>query len=474
MASLVEFNVQGTARTVTLARTGKLNALNTQMCKDIIPRLEEYAKSKAANLIVIKSASEKAFCAGGDVVQAARDNSSGDYVKSLEFFKSEYSLDYLLAVYGKPVVAFANGITMGGGVGLSVHNPFRVVCETTRFAMPESSIGFFNDVGTSFWLPTLDSNLGYYLGITGEELSGIDTFLLGFGTHYVPSSRYPALLERLSKLELTPLARAANNTTVFDQSSNREFYSLVNSTIEEFAEEVPIYHKFKYSDDQLDTIERCFNPDVNKTIEAVIDDLKKDGSTFALKTVSQIESKSPLSVKLSWALLNKSKSSSIHEALTRELKLASKLMSNYKPNDFNQFIQHKLINKSKDTPISAQFESLESVSSEVVDQLISLDTYSPDESVASTGIIEQLNNLRIPKFDNVSEINNDFIEYQHQMGLPSQSEIKSFVTQKPSTFAETVKYFQVKYNDKSGVSYKIKAVLNRKTEPHGDNIKWVN
>lgn len=482
MANLVEFNVQGTARTVTLARNDKLNALNAQMCKDITPRLEEYSKSKAAKLIVLKSGSDKAFCAGGDVVQASKDNLMGNYNKSLDFFESEYSLNYLLAVYGKPVVTFANGITMGGGVGLSVHNPFRIVCETTRFAMPESSIGFFNDVGTSFWLPKLDSNLGYYLGITGEELSGIDTFLMGFGTHYVPSSRFTALLERLSQLNLTPLAaNSSNKSSIFDPNSNKQLYSLINSTIEEFSEEIPIYHKFKYSNDELNTIEKCFNPNINKTIESVIEDLKNDGSNFALKTISIIESKSPLSIKLNWALLNKSKSSSIYESLTRELKLAGKLMTNYKLNDFNQFINHKLINKSNNIPISNQFKTLEKVPSEIIDQLISLDTYSPDENLEnSSKIIEDLNKLKISRFDKLNEINNDFIEYPHQMGLPTEFEIKSFVINKQTNFAETVKYFQMKYNDKSGVSYKVKSILNRKTEKlnNGGNdegdIKWLN
>lgn len=184
--NLVEFHVHGNARTVTLNRPDKLNALNTEMCDAIIPRLVEFSKSKSANLILIKSSTERAFCSGGDVVQCAKFNLDNNSKKSLDFFKSEYNLNYLLSIYGKPIVSLVNGIVMGGGVGLSVHGPFRVVTETTRFAMPETSIGFFNDVGTSFWLPKLDANLGYYLSLTGDELIGFDTLLAGFGTHYVP------------------------------------------------------------------------------------------------------------------------------------------------------------------------------------------------------------------------------------------------------------------------------------------------
>lgn len=469
----VEFDVYGTARTITLNRPQKLNALNTQMCKDIIPRLGEYSKSQAANLIVIKSSSEKAFCAGGDVVQVAKDNLSGDYKKSLEFFEAEYSLNYLLAIYSKPIVSLNNGITMGGGVGLSCHNPFRVVCETTRFAMPESAIGFINDVGTSFWLPKLDSNLGYYLGVTGEELSGVDTFLAGFGTHYVPSARYPALLDRLSKLELAPLANSSNkNDLVFTSKTADELYALVNSTIEEFTEEIPTHHQFKYSADELNTIEKCFNPETHTTIDEVIEDLKSDGSKFALKTIDQLQSKSPLSVKLNWALLNKSKDSTIHEALTRELKVAGKLMTKYRANDFNEFIQHKLIEKSKSLPVSSQYDTLEKVPSELVDQLVLLDTFSPDQSSqVSEDIVQDLNDLKIPKYNNLN-VKNNFDQYPTHMGLPTEVEIQSFVNESPVSYADVVKYFQVKYNDKSGSIYKVKMVLDRKTQKEGETLKW--
>ncbi|GME81608.1 unnamed protein product [Ambrosiozyma monospora] len=146
MSTEVEFSIKNTARIISLNRTSKLNALNTNMCAEITPRLVEFSKSDANNLIIIKSNTEKAFCSGGDVIQCAKNNLSGSSFESVDFFQKEYSLDYLLSVYGKPVVALANGITMGGGVGLSVHAPFRIVSETTRFAMPESNIGFFSDV----------------------------------------------------------------------------------------------------------------------------------------------------------------------------------------------------------------------------------------------------------------------------------------------------------------------------------------
>lgn len=126
-----------------------------------------------ANVIVIKGAG-RAFCAGGDVAVLAQDCAKGEEGQqaSRDYFALEYKLDHLIATYPKPYVAFIDGITMGGGVGLSVHAPFRIATEKTVFAMPETTIGFFPDVGASFFLPRMDGELGTYLALTSERLRG--------------------------------------------------------------------------------------------------------------------------------------------------------------------------------------------------------------------------------------------------------------------------------------------------------------
>lgn len=126
-----------------------------------------------ANVIVIKGAG-RAFCAGGDVAVLAQDCAKGEEGQqaSRDYFALEYKLDHLIATYPKPYVAFIDGITMGGGVGLSVHAPFRIATEKTVFAMPETTIGFFPDVGASFFLPRMDGELGTYLALTSERLKG--------------------------------------------------------------------------------------------------------------------------------------------------------------------------------------------------------------------------------------------------------------------------------------------------------------
>ena len=129
-----------------------------------------------ANVIIIKGAGDKAFCAGGDVAALAQFNAQGPagLKKSMDYFGLEYKLDHVIATYSKPYIAFMDGITMGGGVGLSVHAPFRIATERTVFAMPECTIGFFPDVGGSFFLPRLDGQVGTYLGLTSERLKGVN------------------------------------------------------------------------------------------------------------------------------------------------------------------------------------------------------------------------------------------------------------------------------------------------------------
>jgi len=134
---------------------------------------QEWRNSQMANVIVMKGAG-RAFCAGGDVAALAnlcKEGPEGQQ-KARDYFALEYKLDHLIATYDKPYVAFMDGITMGGGVGLSVNAPIRIATERTVFAMPETTIGFFPDVGASFFLPRMEGQLGTYLALTSERLKG--------------------------------------------------------------------------------------------------------------------------------------------------------------------------------------------------------------------------------------------------------------------------------------------------------------
>ena len=176
-----------------LNRPAALNALNSDMLNIITPQLQVWRDSNCS-LIIFNSSSPKAFCAGGDVISLFK---SPDPL----FFKLEYQLNHFIGTTKKPILSILSGLVMGGGVGLSVHGPFRIATESTIFAMPETKIGFFPDVGGSFFLSRLDGNLGIFLGLVGYRLKGIDVLMAGIATHFVPQARLPQLIARLSEIQ---------------------------------------------------------------------------------------------------------------------------------------------------------------------------------------------------------------------------------------------------------------------------------
>lgn len=157
-----------TAGVITLNRPKALNAINYEMVQKISEPLQRWQDTKS--LVIIKGAGGKSFCAGGDVRSLVE---SKDIAAGKKFFRAEYSLNHLIGTYKVPYVALLDGIVMGGGVGLSVHGKYRIATEKSLFAMPETKIGLFPDVGGSYFLPRLEGKLGLYLGLTGYKLKGI-------------------------------------------------------------------------------------------------------------------------------------------------------------------------------------------------------------------------------------------------------------------------------------------------------------
>ncbi|KAJ3203189.1 hypothetical protein HDU82_006771 [Entophlyctis luteolus] len=182
-----------------LSRPHALNALNLNMV------YEESDITKTILLTAVEGS--RAFCAGGDIKALLNVKSSKpeDIATAVKFMQQEYQLNHLIGTLSKPFISVLNGITMGGGAGLSVHAPFRIATEKTIFAMPETAIGLFPDVGGSFFLPRLDGELGTFLGLTGHRLFGQEVWMAGIATHFVPSERLPMLLDRLANLETSDL-----------------------------------------------------------------------------------------------------------------------------------------------------------------------------------------------------------------------------------------------------------------------------
>ena len=149
--------------------------------------------------VVIEGAGDRAFCAGGDVRALRQYELDGEHHKAEEFFREEYELNLMIATYPKPYVALIDGICMGGGIGVSVHAPYRVATERAAFAMPETAIGFFPDIGATFFLPRLPGQLGTYLGLTGRADSGCRCDPCRPGHAFHPSGDLPALSQALAE-----------------------------------------------------------------------------------------------------------------------------------------------------------------------------------------------------------------------------------------------------------------------------------
>ncbi|KAH1297009.1 hypothetical protein KXX11_007572, partial [Aspergillus fumigatus] len=252
-------------RLIELNRPKKLNSLNGSMARKILPRLKEWEKSQLANIVMLSGAGTKALCAGGDVASLALQNEQGPegQQKSTDFFGLEYRLDHIIATYTKPFISVMDGITMGGGVGLSVHAPFRIATERTVFAMPETTIGFFPDVGGSFFLPRLDGEIGTYLALTSERLNGVQALYAGIATHYFHSSVLSNLTARLAELVFR------------DHASLAERLDLVNKTMAEFSVGLPPVEQepIQLAGSLRSAIDRCFK---HNTVEEIFRALEQE------------------------------------------------------------------------------------------------------------------------------------------------------------------------------------------------------
>ena len=188
---------EGRAGRITLTREKALNALSYDMCLDIERAIDDWATDEAVALVVIDAAGEKAFCAGGDVNELYRRGKAGDYAYAQTFWADEYRMNMKLAEYPKPIVAFMQGFTMGGGVGLGCHVAHRVVGDSTQMAMPETGIGLIPDVGGTLLLSRAPGRVGEYLGVTGARMSGSDAIFAGFADGYIPELKWPEVVAAL-------------------------------------------------------------------------------------------------------------------------------------------------------------------------------------------------------------------------------------------------------------------------------------
>ncbi|KAH8725829.1 ClpP/crotonase-like domain-containing protein [Phaeosphaeriaceae sp. PMI808] len=416
-------------RSIELNRPKKLNSLNGSMVRKIIPRLQEWAKSDMAGVVIIKG-NGRAFCAGGDVAALAKWNQEGveGQQRSSDYFGLEYKLDHLIATYTKPYVAFMDGITMGGGVGLSIHAPFRIATENTLFAMPETTIGFFPDVGASFFLPRMEGALGTYLALTSEQLKGVDAFYHGVATHYIHSSTLQQLESRLAELQFP------------DYMTLEDRFKIINVTIEEFSTGLPA-DRPHISGELRKTIDSVFHDD-QPNMKAIISSLSQisdkgspDLKTWAEKTIETIETRSPISVAVTLQQMRIGRQWSIAQTFQREYDIASRFMAHP---DFVEGVTARLIQRKKERPNWAP-NSTNDVKRRHVD-----DFFASAEDGTKLPLISEV----------------DYKEYPHAwIGLPREAEILREASGKKRE--DVVASLLEKYEGKQGVREKIAEVLDR-------------
>jgi enoyl-CoA hydratase len=252
---------------ITLNRPRALHALNRAMCDAMIEALLAWREDEAVKSVLIDHSGERGFCAGGDIRMIA-ESGAGDASEAKAFFRAEYQLNHLLFEYPKAVTAIVDGIVMGGGVGVSEPADVRIATERTTYAMPETGIGLFPDVGGGWFLPRLPGQTGVWLALTGARLKAADTVFLGIHTHYLP----------IDALEAFRAILAADPAYPID----------VADGLEDDAGAAPI-------EAHLPAIDRLFAHD---TVEAIFAALEADGSDWALAQLATLRTKSPQSLKV--------------------------------------------------------------------------------------------------------------------------------------------------------------------------------
>ncbi|EFA85946.1 enoyl-CoA hydratase/isomerase domain-containing protein [Heterostelium album PN500] len=300
---------------ITLNRLKQLNVLNTHIFVNLNKKLLNYANNDNAHLLVLKGAGEKAYCAGGDIKELTSQTRKLGYSFPKYFFTHEYNMDYTAATLKKPTVVFWDGISMGGGLGVSIHSTFRIVTERTVWAMPEVSIGLFPDVGGSYFLARLPDSLGNYLGITGKSISGADCLKFGIATHYVESSKLPELERKLI-------------TLVNSQDRNK-----IEAIINEFASQ-PKQPSKLLQDWPL--IQQCFANRFNN-VQEILDALEASKTKWGSDLVKLIRTKSPTSVKIAFRQV-KEGNRSLEEIFTMEYRIAIRCLES--PDFFEGITTH--------------------------------------------------------------------------------------------------------------------------------------
>jgi len=302
------FEAQGALGLITLNRPKALNALTLDMIHAMSERLAVWAEDADIAAVLVHGAGDKAFCAGGDVLALVRPDNA-DFVAG--FFRDEYRLNRTIFRYPKPYIALIDGIAMGGGVGVSVHGRFRIATGRTLFAMPETGIGMFPDVGGTWFLPRLPGELGLYLGLTGARLGAADCLYAGLAEGYVPEERHGDLLSGLAEGRAVEdlLGALGGDAGAPPLAENRE------------------------------AIDRCFSA---RSVEDILNRLAAEGGDWADKTRAALSRMSPSALKIAFRQIRAGAALDFEDCMMLEYRISQRIVPGH---DFREGVRALLVDK---------------------------------------------------------------------------------------------------------------------------------
>ncbi|MGA7673634.1 MAG: enoyl-CoA hydratase/isomerase family protein [Rhizomicrobium sp.] len=305
------FETRGAAGLITLNRPRALNALTHAMVVAMKAQLDAWAADSEIACVVIRGAGERAFCAGGDIRAIAESGRAGTPY-ALDFWRDEYILNAAIKHYPKPYMALMHGIAMGGGLGVSAHGNFRVVDDTALAAMPETGIGFFPDVGGSYFLSRSPGEIGMYLALTGARLKTADALYAGIATHLVRAEIWPLLIDGLAQGE-----------------NPAELLSEIETWP---APEAPLA-------EQRVAIDNLFGL---PSVEEILEGLDEEGDEWAASTAAAIRTKSPTSLKIAFREVREGKTLIFDDCMRMEFRIASRILAGC---DFFEGVRAAIVDK---------------------------------------------------------------------------------------------------------------------------------
>jgi enoyl-CoA hydratase len=306
----VLFEQRGAVGLITLNRPRALNALTHGMCLEMKAQLDAWKDDAAVKAVVIRGAGERAFCAGGDI-RALYESGKAGTPYALDFYRDEYILNAAIKHFPKPYIALIHGIVMGGGVGVSVHGSHRVAGEAAMFAMPETGIGLFPDVGGSYFLPRCPGQVGMYLALTGARLRTADTLYAGVATHFIPTKKWDALIEQL-----------AGGTAPDD-------------ALKAFDEKVP----GDFLCEHRAAIDRAFG---GNSVEEILAALDAEHTDWAKDTAATIRAKSPTSLKIAFRQIREGAKIGFDDCMRMEFRMVNRIIAGH---DFYEGVRATIIDK---------------------------------------------------------------------------------------------------------------------------------